>query len=250
MNMKGEVTKILHIMEGTDKILKIPVYQRNYDWLIDNVQKLIEDLEMIAKTGVRSHFFGSVVTQQEDDREVIVIDGQQRLTTLSLILVAMKQLLDINPEDDVQSELIYETYLINRWDKTGNRKYKLQSIHRDKNAYEKLFSADPSNYYHPSNITTNYEYIFNSIEKSAVSVSDLFHAVEKLEVMQLNVQADDDAQLIFESINSTGLDLTDADKVRNLLLMNENYEKQVEYFETYWEPIEKHTNFNVPTLLW
>lgn len=179
-------------------------------------------------------------------RLVDVIDGQQRLTSVTLLLLALRQHY-LASGNEMRADEIYETYLYNKFADANNH-FKLKPIKRDLEHYKKLYQA-PENFARPSNITTNYEYFYDVISKMPITLDELLAAIEKLEVMQLSLQSDDDPQLIFESINSTGLDLTDADKVRNLLLMNESYDKQVEYFEQYWDPIEQKSDYDVTPLL-
>jgi uncharacterized protein with ParB-like and HNH nuclease domain len=244
--MKGNVTRLVDVIDGKNKILEIPVYQRNYDWKQENIAKLFQDLVWVAQNDKPSHFFGSVVTKTEDGREVVIIDGQQRLTSVSLLLIALRQrYLDAGNQE--RADEIYETYLYNKFS-SANDHYKLRPIKRDLDHYKRLFQT-PENFARPSNITTNYEFFCQEMQTMPITNDQLLDAIEKLEVMELNLQADDDPQLIFESINSTGLDLTDADKVRNLLLMNESYDKQTEYFEKYWNPIERKSQYDVTPLI-
>ncbi|MFD1392144.1 DUF262 domain-containing protein [Lacticaseibacillus jixianensis] len=244
--MKGEVKPLLDIIDGKNKILEIPVYQRNYDWGRENIEKMFQDLLGMAQTGKKSHFFGSIVTQTEDGQEVIVIDGQQRLTSVTLLLLALRTHF-LLAGNQMRADEIYETYLYNKFS-DKNSHFKLKPIKRDLEHYKKLYES-PEDFERPSNMTTNYEYFFNAISTMSITFDGLLHAIEKLDVMQLSLQSDDDPQLIFESINSTGLDLTDADKVRNLLLMNEDYSKQTEYFERYWSPIEQKSQYDVTPLI-
>ena len=93
--MKGSEIKLVSYMQGADKRFVIPVYQRNYDWKIENCKQLYDDLKKIMKRGCKSHFFGSIVSVHNDGEfnEYMVIDGQQRLTTISLLLLAMYNLM-------------------------------------------------------------------------------------------------------------------------------------------------------------
>ncbi|EUJ49427.1 hypothetical protein MCOL2_16087 [Listeria fleischmannii FSL S10-1203] len=97
-----------------------------------------------------------------------------------------------------------------------------------------------------SNLTLNYEYFYNVLDQETISLDSLMNSIEKLQVMIVNLNSpNDDPQLIFESLNSTGVDLKDGDKIRNYLLMNELPDAQVAYFKNYWEPIEERTNFDL-----
>ena len=244
--MKGNVVRLLDIIDGRNKILEIPVYQRNYDWQHANIAKMFDDLVWMIQNNKKSHFFGSIVTKTEDGQEVVIIDGQQRLTSVTLLLLALRQHF-LDEGNDSKADEIYETYLYNKFS-DANDHYKLKPIKRDLDHYKKLYLPS-ANYARPSNITSNYEYFYTRIQNMPIADEELFDSIQRLEVMQLSLQSDDEPQLIFESINSTGLDLTDADKVRNLLLMNEPYAKQTEYFERYWSPIEIKSDYDVTPLI-
>ena len=146
--MKGSECKFLKYMEGASKRFVIPVYQRNYDWKMENCKQLFDDLVKISKTGRKSHFFGSIVSAFNPDghnEEYLVIDGQQRLTTVSLLLLAIYNLIrsgTIEPESKILSQKIYEEYLIDKWQPEDTR-IKLKSVKNDQKAFGKLFdSAD------------------------------------------------------------------------------------------------------------
>ncbi|PZL74241.1 DUF262 domain-containing protein [Enterococcus plantarum] len=243
--MQGSVSPLTQFIQGGSGFI-IPVYQRNYDWKITNCKQLFDDLIQVAKENRRQHFFGSVVTKPGDGYgESIIIDGQQRLTTSSLLLLAMsRHLEEVEASGTLTSEKLKSYFLLNDFKPSGEN-YKLVPIKRDFEAYKQLFS--PNGEVIPaSNITINYQYFYDRIQKEEISIDELFQSVQKLEIMVINLNSpDDDPQLIFESLNSTGLDLTDADKVRNFLLMGETQENQQHYFQYFWEPIERKTNFDV-----
>ena len=124
--MKGSETKFVAYMQGSDKRFVIPVYQRNYDWKIENCKQLYDDLVKVIKNNRTSHFFGSLVSVHNDGtyNEFLVIDGQQRLTTISLLLLAMYNLMKsgiIVPEQANLADKIYKTYLIDEWQEDDTR---------------------------------------------------------------------------------------------------------------------------------
>lgn len=247
--MKGSETRLLKFMEGSDKRFVIPIYQRSYDWKIENCRQLYDDLIKIIKSGRKSHFFGSIVSVYNPDghsEEFQIIDGQQRLTTVSLLLLAMCNLLregKIQSEDPHVQPMIYNKFLVDEW-ADSDSKIKLKPIKNDRLAYEKLFD-DEEETDRWSNITTNYSYFYSRIQKEEISVDDLYTAVFRLEIILIRLSQEDDPQLIFESLNSTGLDLTEGDKIRNYVLMDLDTRRQNEFYEKYWVKIEACTQHHI-----
>ena len=145
-SMKGSETKFVSYMQGSDKRFVIPVYQRNYDWKTENCKQLYDDLIKVIRRGRKSHFFGSIVSVHNDGEfnEYLVIDGQQRLTTVSLLLLAMYNLMKngvLTPERSNLAEKIYKTYLIDEWQDDDTR-IKLKPVKNDRNAFDKLFDKE------------------------------------------------------------------------------------------------------------
>ncbi|MBR2843567.1 MAG: DUF262 domain-containing protein, partial [Lachnospiraceae bacterium] len=142
--MKGSEARLLGFMEGADKRYIIPVYQRKYDWKIENCNKLYEDLKKIIRNKRSSHFFGSIVSQVVPDGSKIeyhIIDGQQRLTTVTLLLLAMSNLVKegrVHTEEDDLNQQIQQRFIIAPWAKKDD-KIKLNPVRGDRSALEKLF---------------------------------------------------------------------------------------------------------------
>ena len=157
--MKGSEQKLAAYMQGANKRFVIPVYQRNYDWKTENCKQLYDDLVRVVQNRRKSHFFGSIVSVYNPDGandEFLVIDGQQRLTTVSLLFLAMYNLLEqkiVVPAKAMLSERIYEEYLVDNWQDEDTR-IKLKPVKHDRLAFEKLFS-DASEYIPESNLTIN-----------------------------------------------------------------------------------------------
>lgn len=251
--MKGSEEQLLEFMDGHDKRFLIPVYQRNYDWKIGNCRQLFDDLVKVIKNNRSTHFFGSIVYVYDSDsegsnHEYLIIDGQQRLTTISLLLLAIHNLLenDVVKSQDVQlSRKLFNVYLVDEWAPEETR-IKLKPVKNDNDAFHKLFgSAD--GFYKNSNLTINYEYFYNRIQKEEISVDELYKAISRLQIISIRLNNDDNPQLIFESLNSTGVDLTEGDKIRNYVLMGQPKKKQNEFYEKYWNPIEEATDYDVST---
>lgn len=248
--MKGSEAQLLDFMEGKDKRYVIPVYQRRYDWKIDNCRQLYNDLKKLVQTKRSSHFFGSIVSQVVPDGSRIeyhIIDGQQRLTTVSLLLLAISNLYDkelIHSDIDDLSGDIKESYIISKRAKEDDR-IKLRPVKGDRNAFAKLVAGDEEEYDPTSNLTINYRFFCDQIIKGEITPDDLYDAIKRLQIISITLDKDDDAQLIFESLNSTGLALTEGDKIRNYVLMGLQPKQQDEYYENYWIKIEERAGHDV-----
>ena len=250
--MKGSEAKLVSYMQGSDKRFIIPVYQRNYDWRIENCKQLYDDLIAIVRKGRKSHFFGSIVSVHNDGEfnEYLIIDGQQRLTTISLLMLAMYNLMKAGVVTPAQSNLadkIYKTYLIDEWQDEDTR-IKLKPVKNDSDAFDLLFK-DAEDYIQSSNLTVNYNYFYSRIQKEEISVDELYTAITKLEIINITLNKDDNPQLIFESLNSTGLALSEGDKIRNFILMGLPTKEQNDYYEKYWNRIELCTNYDVSSFM-
>lgn len=251
--MQANQKQFLRFLEGADTHFVIPVYQRNYDWTKEQCEQLFDDLIDISKNNFRTHFIGSIVSIYNNDkggREYLIIDGQQRITTLSILLQAIYKGLDkkvFESKDDRLKEKI-EDYLVNRHVENDKR-IRLKPIKDDAEAFSKLFENE-NNFIDASNITINFWYFYNRILDKNISVDDLFLAIKNLIIVEIELKnGEDDPQLIFESLNSTGLDLSEADKVRNFILMKEDTKTQDYFYEEYWNKIEKNTNFDVSNFI-
>ena len=248
--MKGYAKPLHEFIEGHKIQFVIPVYQRNYDWLIDNCDQLFSDLVKLSRSNRCSHFFGSIVTSSADSSyNRLVIDGQQRLTTISLLLLAgIKAVkagaIEIGEESKIDEA--YEVFLKAKFC-NSERKIKLVPIENDRIAYDKIFNEEDS-FDEDSKVTRNYRHFYELLTRKpqALSFDQLLDAIERLQIISIELDSDDDAQLIFESLNSTGLALTEADKIRNYLLMSLTPEEQHMCFKNYWQKIEQATE-NQPT---
>ncbi len=250
--MTGTDKPLLKLMDGSDNRFIIPVYQRNYDWKEANCKQLFQDLLNLTSSNRASHFFGSIVRTKLNGGgadDYLIIDGQQRLTTISLLLLAIHNSIksgDITPESASLSDKIWDTYIVDKYQKE-QRKIRLKPIKGDCSAYDILVSKEAEDYIHTSNVTRNYTYFYNRIKSlpKGITVDKLFEAIKSLVIIDIFLGNDDDPQLIFESLNSTGLDLTEADKIRNYILMGLNGDTQELYYEKYWNKIEQNTSYKV-----
>ncbi len=228
------------IIEGTYKQYVIPVYQRTYTWEKKQCKQLYDDIITSIKQK-RKHYLGSLVYSEKestDDGESFtfcqIIDGQQRLTTVILLL---KAIYDMIPDKSNRIKIrIYDSL----YNKNCEEQYKLklQSIDNDNDELKKVLLGNFSDLDELSNITKNYYYFISRIKESIkeeINCEDLFKGICNLEIVEIKLSNDDKPQLIFESINSTGKGLNDAEKIRNFLLMGiTNTKAQKTYYEKYW----------------
>jgi len=169
--MHGSAQMLFQYMEGSSKRFIIPVYQRNYDWQIEQCKQLYDDLVKLNKSSSKSHFFGSIVSTQDNTtgmQEYLIIDGQQRLTTAFLLLLAMYNLLStgvISANKPKLQDKILEEYLIDKYE-PDDTKMKLKPVKEDSTAFSNLLS-DTADHVKASNITINYNYYYNKFNKES-----------------------------------------------------------------------------------
>ncbi len=226
----------------------IPVFQRNYDWREKDCKKLFNDVISLAVDTAhpaRKHFLGAFVYKfkrvvETQFLEYILIDGQQRLTSVTLMLKALYDYLGTfgDQYEDLRLE-IYETYLVNKFAKSTEYKLKLKPNEVDNDNYISLIEHEEEKIDTSSTIYRNYSSFYKWIEEMDVSVEAFFDALQRLEGVVVELDDGDNPQLIFESLNSTGLDLTDVDLIRNYLLMNCDPNKQTALYKEYWLKLEK-----------
>jgi len=246
--MQAGDKRLVKFLEGNDIDFVIPVYQRSYDWQIEQCKRLWEDIKEIIKYD-RTHFFGSivsVVTPSPQITEYMIIDGQQRLTTVSLLMAAICNLVankELEDPSDVVTKMKNE-YLINKY-RPHENKLRLKLIKKDRDVYDRIIDNDPNFEFSQSmNLYRNYKFFCDCIlaHKGIYNLEQYMFAVRQLFIVDIQLKAgEDDPQLIFESLNSTGLALSEADKIRNFILMNLTSDKQNDYYVKYWINIEENT---------
>lgn len=240
-----DATKISDYFYGAKTLFIIPLYQRKYAWQQKHCLRLFEDLKKIHRDGIHSHFFGSIVSTKANETEddLLIIDGQQRITTLSLLILASLNAVangDMQKGDeDIEEVRKNYLYAVRR---RGDRRIKLKPIEGDLEAYDALFENNPDAFVKNSGITSNYQLFYQMIKASDLTFTEMIEAIEKLIIIDICLDSKDNPQLIFESLNSCGKDLEEADKVRNYLLMSLTAKEQEEYYHTYWGKIEKLTD--------
>lgn len=221
-------------------ILKIPVYQRNYDWTEANVKRLLEDINIVVQDK-KPHFIGAIVYMESQNSdlgmpEYLIIDGQQRLTTITLLLQALR---DLCGENDQRTADMIESFLTNKYS-PDEYKIKLKPIKSDNIQYEALLNHKFDKIDQEGHVYKNYEVAkktFASWINAGVIPQEILNALKQLQVVGIGLKkGEDDPQVIFESINSTGVALTNSDLIRNFLLMSDHDQDRL--FEDYWLPIE------------
>lgn len=235
----------------------IPLYQRKYAWQQKHCQRLFSDLMKINKENIRSHFFGSIVSVKADsehENDLLIIDGQQRITTISILILAAINAVkngDMKCENEEFIKDTREKFLYAKYRRHVERKIKLRPIDDDLKAYDALFTNDEDKFVpaDKSGITKNYLFFYNLIigQGHPLFFEDLIEAIERLIIIDICLDSNDNPQLIFESLNSCGKDLEEADKVRNYLLMSQSKELQEQYYYMYWQKIE-HLTDGEPTM--
>lgn len=237
--MKADNLSFLEFIGASKRTFYIPVYQRNYDWKRMQCITLFKDIERIAVDKNRnSHFLGTIVYVEGDStanfRQFIVIDGQQRLTS---IMILLKAILDSTENEELKLE-IKESYLTNRFSPEPLR-IKLKPMKSDSCNFQKLIN-DQIQDMEESQILLNYNLFMDLIRESNLSSEEIYQGIQKLEIVYIQLTKEkENPQLIFESLNSTGLDLTQADLIRNYLLMGQAYDQQEKLYNDYWIKLEK-----------
>lgn len=249
--MKGNIRRIYSVFDGNSKQLIIPVYQRNYDWGESQCRRLFDDLVDVVRHGRDTHFFGAVVGNPEDSFTYVIIDGQQRLTTTSLLMLALVDSIEsgvvtVDRDQDLARK-IRANYLVLA-DQDDDVKFKLKPVKNDNDAYRRVVSGH-DHLLEDSSVTANYRYFMNRIAKGELSGDELWKAIQSLEVMVLDLERDDDPQRIFESLNSTGLELSEADKIRNIVLMGLPAKDQERLYEDFWNQIEEDAEYQTTSFI-
>jgi uncharacterized protein with ParB-like and HNH nuclease domain len=245
--MKATETVFKNFLTQNKTQFVIPVYQRNYDWTTAECKQLIEDIiEVGNKTSNDdTHFIGSIVFIHDgvytssDVKQLVIIDGQQRLTTMTLLYLALYRFALVNDMEEKAAE-INETILINRFVKEDSSKLKLKQTDVNAKAFRFLMNDNsPSDYNEYSKIIDNYNFFYNTLNKDNFSI--VTEGLNRLLFVEISLErGKDDPQRIFESLNSTGLELSQADLIRNYILMGLEPREQVRVFENYWEIIENN----------
>ncbi|PDW31123.1 hypothetical protein BB450_01345 [Helicobacter pylori] len=249
--MDAKATTLLNFFEeNQNNQFVIPIYQRLYSWKKEQCEQLWDD---IIKTGgndqIKGHFIGSILYVRDDDTHsspLLIIDGQQRLTTITLLFIALRD--HLNDEDEFLEKFSrekIESYLINS-DKDGDKKFRLILSESDKDT---LLSLIDENKRKPSELSLkimeNFKLFEEWIRKNTDKLETIFKGLEKLMIVWIALKKEkDDPQLIFESMNSKGIELTQTDLIRNYIVMETEVEKQEDFYNGYWRAMEENFKQN------
>lgn len=222
----------------------IPAYQRNYTWTAGKeVKQLLDDIKIVLSGERNKHFIGIMIYLETSispyQRECSVIDGQQRLTTIFLILYAIKEFM-LEKGMDREAEALEYQFLVNPFIETS--KYKLKPLVSDDAVYQQIVSRDFDNIREKkSNVYLNFCYIKNTLKELLVTytINNILDTMNKLYIVCVPIGMDDYPQKIFESINATGAKLTASDLIRNFILMPIRSDLQDMYYENYWKRLEQ-----------
>lgn len=241
--MKANETSFLPFLQGPKQFL-VPIFQRRYSWEKKHCQRLWDDIMRIgANPGITSHFLGSIVYMQpgvgniSTVPEFLVIDGQQRLTTLSLLLLALGEaIVETGSEIGIRPRQISNYYLFNA-DEEGELRYKQMLTRYDKETLIQLLERrEPADASH--RLVENYAFFEAKLKSAKLGV--VFTGIKKLMVVDIALDPNhDNPQLIFDSLNTAGLVLSQTDRIRNYVLLPKDPVFQKRLYEEYWVPMEQ-----------
>ncbi len=245
--MKADAIKLLDFIgKSQEKQFVVPIYQRVYSWEKEQCEQLWDDIIKIGGNDkMNGHFIGSILYVRVDDTHsspLLIIDGQQRLTTITLLLIALRD--HLNDEDEFLEKFshqkIQNRYLINS-DEKGDKKFKLFLSEPDRDTLLSLIDENKRKPSEPSlKIMENFKLFEEWIRKNTDKLETIFKGLDKLMVVEISLErGKDNPQLIFESMNSTGKDLTQTDLIRNYILMGLEPEKQEIFYKKYWRAMEE-----------
>ena len=257
--MKAKESKLLKFLQG-EKQFHVPIYQRTYSWLRPQCEQYWNDLMTAGRSeDVEAHFLGAVVYigrglhQVSDVSQYLVIDGQQRLTTTSLVLLALARhlgpdgeiVLSNEAEDGSVSETritaarIRENHLVNRHEEGGDGYFKLMLTQSDRDTLHRLIDGGPLPEGTSDRVVENLKFFEAQLRAGEQELQEVYRGLQKLVIVDVALeQGKDNPQLIFESMNSTGLDLTQADLIRNYVLMGLEPKAQTRLYNDAWKRME------------
>ncbi len=238
--MDAKATTLLKFFEeNQNNQFVIPIYQRLYSWEKEQCEQLWDDIIKIGGNDkMNGHFIGSILYVRDDNTHsspLLIIDGQQRLTTITLLFIALRN----HSSDEVKHKEI-ESYLINS-DKDGDKKFRLILSESDKDTLLFLIDKNKRKPSEPSlKIMENFKLFEEWIRKNTDKLETIFKGLEKLMIVWIALEkGKDDPQLIFESMNSKGIELTQADLIRNYIVMETEVKKQEDFYNQYWRAMEE-----------
>lgn len=241
--MDARKGNIYEILNGNKQFI-IPVYQRYYNWEKEQCERLWNDIIKMQKNNKVGHFVGSIVNIAEQAmptgvQKYMIIDGQQRMTTLTLLLIALRNYSNDNPDNTTINAKRIDNMLLKNEYESGEERYKLLLTETDKDIMINLVEQKPIDICKRSRIIANYQYFYDKIKRDEIPLDKIYESIGKLEIVNITLdRAMDDAQAIFESLNSTGKELSESDLIRNYVLMDLDNEEQLYVYEHLWRPME------------
>jgi uncharacterized protein with ParB-like and HNH nuclease domain len=242
--MKATETTISSFLQQPNVQFVIPVYQRNYDWTHTECRQLFQDILSVAQEERTSHFIGSIVYIHDgpivfgDIYELVIIDGQQRLTTITLLYVALYRFAK-EQGDAATAERILNMFLVNQYARNEHGKRKLKQNDVNAAAFLAVLNGTEHTFEPYSNVKENFLFFRNLISEE--NVHSIENGLNRLIFVSVSLErGKDDPQRIFESLNSTGLELSQSDLIRNYILMDLPPEEQQQVYATIWQPIEQN----------
>lgn len=242
--MDAQKGNIYEILNGNKQFL-IPVYQRFYSWDIEQCRRLWNDIVEMQKKGKVSHFVGSIVNIAEQAmptgvQKFMIIDGQQRMTTLTLLLLALRDYAIENPDDKTINARRIDNMLLKNEYEYGDERYKLLLTETDRDILISLIEKKPIMEGTRSRLIENYNFFVGKIANKEILPAEVYESIGKLQIVNITLdRAVDDAQAIFESLNSTGKELSESDLIRNYILMGLEPVEQTYVYEHLWRPMEQ-----------
>ncbi len=245
--MKAKEATLLGFFEkNQNNQFVIPIYQRVYSWEKEHCKQLWDDIIKIGGNDkMNGHFIGSILYVRVDathSSPLLIIDGQQRLTTITLLFIALRDHLNDEYEllEKFSHQKIQNRYLINS-DEKGDKKFRLILSESDKDTLLSLIDKDRRKPSEPSSkIMENFKLFEEWIRKNTDKLETIFKGLEKLMIVWIALEkGKDDPQLIFESMNSKGMELTQTDLIRNYIVMETEVEKQEYFYNQYWRAVEE-----------
>lgn len=241
--MDARKGNIYEILNGNKQFL-IPVYQRYYSWDIEQCKRLWNDIVEMQKKGKVGHFVGSIVNIAEQAmptgvQKYMIIDGQQRMTTLSLLLLALRDYAIKNPEDTTINARRIDNMLLKNEYESGDERYKLLLTETDRDILMRFVEEKPIPDDTRSKLLDNYKFFAGKIADKELQPAEVYESIGKLQIVNITLDRFvDDAQAIFESLNSTGKELSESDLIRNYVLMGLEPTEQTYVYEHLWRPME------------
>jgi uncharacterized protein with ParB-like and HNH nuclease domain len=242
--MKANELPINNFLQAPNVQFVIPVYQRNYDWTTDECNQLVNDILSVEKEDRGTHFIGSIVFIHEgtystsEVKQLVIIDGQQRLTTINIFYVALYRFAKENNLSK-DSEMLYNMFLVNQYVENESSKLKLKQTDTNSLAFKAIMNSTENQFHSYSNVIENYNFFRDVINED--NFQTLINGLKRLIFVEISLErGKDDPQRIFESLNSTGLELTQSDLIRNFILMDLEPKEQNKVFENIWNPIEEN----------